>query len=215
MAIDELELDLLPVVEPTAEAAAYMAEADRRIDSLFNSGENRKIPRYLPSHTTQVYSALVTLTKEELPEGGIFCEWGAGYGIVAGLASMMGYEAHGIEIEEIMVERAESLAKHAGLDVQFHCGSIEPEGYEFYHGVGGHELVEPEQQMLGGDPADMHPTYPGIDHPIEDIDLFFIYPWPGQQEMIHEFFDAVAGEGALLLCYYGESDLVAYRKVWE
>ena len=55
---------------------------------------------------------------------------------------------------------------------------------------------------------------------MDEIDLFYVYPWPGEQELMHALFETVAAEGAILVAYYGDKDIAAYRKVsgedeWE
>ena len=63
------------------------------------------------------------------------------------------------------------------------------------------------------------PPYEGMDCDIDEIDLFYVYPWPGEQELMHDLFDAVAAEGAILIAYYGDKDIAAFRKIvdddWE
>ena len=55
--------------------------------------------------------------------------------------------------------------------------------------------------------------YEGMELDIEEVDLFFVYPWPGEQSMMLKLFDAVAGEGAILIAYYGDRDICLYRKL--
>ena len=40
----------------------------------------------------------------------------------------------------------------------------------------------------------------------------YVYPWPEEQESTLALFDAVATEGAYLICYYGEGETCVYRK---
>jgi hypothetical protein len=43
-----------------------------------------------------------------------------------------------------------------------------------------------------------------------DVDLFFVYPWPGQEEMMMDLFSAVASHGSVLLIYLGDGEIEAY-----
>jgi hypothetical protein len=52
-----------------------------------------------------------------------------------------------------------------------------------------------------------------MDLGIDEIDLFFAYPWPGEQEMMLKLFDALAGEGAIFIAYFGDQDIHLYRKL--
>ena len=51
-----------------------------------------------------------------------------------------------------------------------------------------------------------------MDHSLAEVDLFFVYPWPGEQEMMLKLFDAVAGPDAVLIAYYGDREICLYRK---
>jgi hypothetical protein len=50
---------------------------------------------------------------------------------------------------------------------------------------------------------------------IAAIDLFFAYPWPDEQELIQQLFDAVAMEGAILIAYHSAKEICLYRKSWD
>jgi len=211
VAIEELAINLGNKPLPT-KAAAYLAEANRRIDRLFESGRNKRMPRFIPSDAPAIYNALDFLTREDLPLGRVYCEWGSGYGIGACFAALLGYEAYGIEIEEELVHSSEKLADDFDIKIQIINSDYMPEGFECGNGIGGAELVRPEQQAFGQENFDDVARYEGMDHGLDEVDLFFIYPWPGEQEFVQEFFHAVAADGAILLAYYGENDLCAYRK---
>ena len=72
--------------------------------------------------------------------------------------------------------------------------------------MSGHDIIK-------DDGADQ-PTvkYEDMDLTLEEIDLFFVYPWPGEQAMMLKLFDCVAGEGAILIAYYGDRDICIYQK---
>ena len=211
MAIEELEIHSENKPLP-AKVAAYLEEANRRIDCLFESGRNRKMPRFIPSDAVAIYNALDYLTDQDIPLGRVYCEWGSGFGIGTCFAALLGYDAYGIEIEEELVNSSEKLADDFGIDIQIINSDYMPEGFECGNGSGGAELVLPEQQAFGQSSFDEVARYEGMEHGLDEVDLFFIYPWPGEQEFVQEFFHAVAADGAILLTYYGENDLCAYRK---
>ena len=48
---------------------------------------------------------------------------------------------------------------------------------------------------------------------IDEINLFFVYPWPGEQEMMLKLFDVFAGEGSLLIACFGHQDTHIYGKI--
>lgn len=211
MAIEELAISFESKPLP-AKASAYLAEANRRIDRLFESGRNKRIPRFIPSDAIAIYNALDFITSEDFPLGRVYCEWGSGYGIGSCFAALLGYEAYGIEIEAELATASEELANDFGINIQIINSDYMPEGFECGNGIGGAELVRSEQQVFGYGNGDEVARYEGMDHGLDEVDLFFIYPWPGEQEFVQEFFHAVAADGAILLAYYGENDLCAYRK---
>jgi hypothetical protein len=125
----------------------------------------------------------------------------------------MGYQAYGLEIEEDLVVLARVLARDMKIEVENLCTSYFPEGFGSYPAQGGAELMVPEAASRWENAAVAVPAYEGMDLEVDEIDLFYVYPWPGEQEMMHQLFDAVAGDGAVLIAYYGDKDISAYRKV--
>ncbi len=63
--------------------------------------------------------------------GNRFCEWGSGLGTATCLASLMGFNAMGIEIEPELVLRARRLASEFNLPASFLQTSFLIEGYDF------------------------------------------------------------------------------------
>ena len=127
-----------------------------------------------------------------------------------GIAAQLGYQAYGIEIEETLVDKAESLLADQGLDADFLPVSYIPDGFISYDALSGHDIVRDDSF---GHRVDGNSRYDGMDIDIEEVDLFFVYPWPGEQEMMLKLFDAVAGEGAILVAYFGDRDICLYRKL--
>ncbi len=211
MAIEELAINFENKPLPE-KAAAYLAEANLRIDRLFQTERNKRMPRFIPSDAIAIYNALDFITGEDFPLGRVYCEWGSGYGIGSCFAAMLGYEAYGIEIEAELAKASQELADDFGIDIRIIHDDYMPEGFECYSGMGGTELVKPEHYTFGRDDIDDVARYEGMDRGLDEVDLFFIYPWPSEQEFVQEFFHAVAADGAILLAYYGENDLSAYRK---
>lgn len=214
MPLEEIDLLLPTSAAPLPDnVAALVKESDRRIDEFFHSERNRKLPKYLPGDSEMLYAALKSVTERELPLGRVYCEWGSGFGIGTCLASLLGYEAWGIEIEDQLVDISVELASDLDIVANFLNTSYLPEGFESYEGVGGEILVRDEGLSYPGDISDFEPIYDGMDHELVEVDVFHVYPWPYQQEFMHQLFDAVAVEGALLITYLGSGEMTAYRKV--
>lgn len=216
MALEEIDLMLPAPPEPLPESIARLvSESDRRIDEFFHAERNRKLPRYLPGDSEMLYAALKSITDRDLPLGRVYCEWGSGFGIGTCLATLLGYEAWGVEIEPQLVEISEQLADDLGIEARFLNTSYLPEGYSSYEGVGGEVLVREEGLSFPGQPGevDVEPFYEGMDRELAEVDVFHVYPWPYQQEFMHQLFEALAVEGAILITYLGSGEMTAYLKV--
>lgn len=210
MSLETLTLTLKPDFVPP-DIAALLTEAERRCDAFFDAGLDRRYPRYLPSNPEIVHAALAALQESNHLRGEVFCEWGSGFGIATCMASLIGYLAYGIEIEEALVERSTQLAKDFGIPVEILCTSYLPEGYEECEGQGGKDLLPPQATSFYGEALDTTPMYDGLDP--GEVDLFFVYPWPGQEEFMMDLFEAVATEDAILLIYHADASVTAYRRL--
>lgn len=214
MALREIELQWAVTTAPDV-VARFIAEADKRYDRFWQGQGRRRFPRYVPSEPAQVYAALSRIAEGELLLGRVFCEWGSGFGVATGLAALLGFEAHGIEIEDQLVDHARALHGDSGINATILHGSYLPEGYTSYSAWGGDQLVEDASSNYDANDRAFSPRYEGMGYDLDEIDLFFTYPWPGEQEMMLDLFDTLAGDGALLLAYYGDSNLCLYQRVPE
>lgn len=190
--------------------SALLTEADRRCDEFFDAGLDRRYPRYLPSNPATIYDAMVSLKESGQLRGDTFCEWGCGFGIATCMASLVGFEAYGIEIEEGLAELATQLAADQNIPVEILCTSYLPEGYEECEGIGGKDLLVPEATTSHGGTIDTSPVYDGLDP--DEVDLFFVYPWPGQEEFMMDLFQAVASEDAILLIFHCNGEITAHLR---
>lgn len=125
------------------------------------------------------------------------------------LASLHGFDACGIEIEPELVKRAKQLAKDFELNPTFLKTSFLPEGFDFLKTQGGRELSKPSGLLR------TNASYPDTDWGLEDIDVFYTYPWPAEQESTLELFETIAADGAYLICYYGDGEICIYKKVLD
>lgn len=198
----DVELHLRDIAIP-ADVAGLLADAHERIEALDNS-MRVEIPAFVPSNFEIAYRALVKIQAMNLATGRRFIEWGSGIGVVACLASCVGFDAVGIEIERKLVDIAQQIAGDHAIDVEFVCGSFVPAGVvprvDWIDGVAwlttegddGHEELELDP---------------------DDFDVIFAYPWPGEEQVIFDLFADVAAVGALLLTFHGMEGVKLQRKV--
>ncbi|MEL7087584.1 MAG: hypothetical protein AAGL98_03950, partial [Planctomycetota bacterium] len=108
-----MNLLTVPFEPPAAElppaSAALLADAAERIADYLNAGRGQGPAAFVPADFPRVYTGLAAVYETGLVPGDRFCEWGSGFGVVAGLATQVGFEACGIEIERDLVEQAEAL----------------------------------------------------------------------------------------------------------
>lgn len=165
--------------------------------------QRRRFPAFVSSDFSLAYSALRDLEESGLVPGDRFCEWGSGLGVVSCLAAMAGFRAFGVEARGRLVRGARRLAARFDLPAEFARGSFFPK-------EGSDELVAEREfawlstgvrcghQALGAGP--------------DEFDLIYAYPWPDEEQLVAETFEARACRGALLLTYHGEFGLRLRRK---
>tara|TARA_R110002095_G_scaffold154388_4_gene134187 strand:- start:402 stop:1037 length:636 start_codon:yes stop_codon:yes gene_type:complete len=202
----EIELSNHGSVLPD-EIVAFLREADLRV-SQFLQDSPRRATGFVPSDYKTVYHALQAITDTNLAPGNSFCEWGSGFGVVASLAAMLEFMACGIEIEEELVDASRSLAEHFGLPVEFVQGSFIP--------LGGESCVEEAYAENNSEFSwlitDAEEGYEELQLELEDFDVVFAFPWPGEEYLITSLFEKYAAEGALLLTYNSLESVRLRRK---
>jgi predicted O-methyltransferase YrrM len=180
-----------------------LAEARRRIDEM-DEQFRTSIPAFVPSDFEAEYRALEFIQNKRITTGQRFIEWGSGIGVVTCLASRLGFDAVGIEVEAPLVEMAEQLAGDLGIAAQFVCGSFVPAGDEPRIDSAG------EITWLRTDAVD---GYEELELDPDDFDVVFAYPWPGEEQVIFDLFEHCAAVGTLLLTYHSQDGLRLQRKV--
>jgi len=214
MAIEELDI-AFSTPELPADVAQLIEASDRCWDQFFANRTNRRFPRLIPSDPALVFTVLAGVTHQDLPPGRVFCEWGSGFGTATCLAALLGYEAYGIELHAELADISRDMARELAIPVEILCTSYIPEDYDSYAGIGGDDLVESATFFYPGDARDSEPRYDGMDYTLAEVDLFFVYPWPEEQELMQQLFDAVAMEGAILIAYYSAKEICVYRKMFD
>lgn len=190
----------------------FLQEADSRIDDFYDAGRGKQYPRFIPADYLLVYHALSYIKKHNLALGSEFCEWGSGFGVVTCLADMTGFNATGIEIEEALVTEAERLKDTFGCRCRFLARSMIPDGFDSYEDAIGESIQLTQDGMLPSEFSSVQPYYPELERGPEEFDVFYAYPWPGEEQMIVDLFELTAAPGSLLLTYHGTQDIRLARK---
>ena len=205
MTIQEMELQRLNGPLPQ-QAAHLLADAQVRTDCFQYLHRDNPVSAFVGSDYYQVYLALVFLQQSGLLRGRCFCEWGSGLGVVAGLASILNFLSHGIEVEPALVIESRQLLDRHQLDVTIAEGSF----------IAGHITAPPlHHEDIAWVDLVAEPAYDALDLEPADIDLFFVYPWPGEDHFILELFDQMASTNAMLLIYRGIDELACWKKIGD
>lgn len=205
MALTPLELDWQTQPPATGPAADLIADAQQRVERfLQDRHRSGPIPSFVCCDFVMVGRALEAVVEHSLAPGPTACEWGAGFAVIAGLMATQGLDACAIEINRDLADEAERLMRDHDLPVTVARGSLVPDG--------GDEIVD---EMASQDwlKTNEHPAYDELGLDLDDFDLVFAYPWPGEEGLIEALFDAFAAEGALLLTYHGMNEIKLQRKV--
>lgn len=158
---------------------------------------------FVPCDYVGFYRAVAHIVDRRLSCGNTFCEWGSGLGIATCLASMLGFDAAGIEIDERLFRVAERVAQEMALPVRFVHGSCLPPGVD--------DLVDDayaENDGLISMIAHADDAYAELGRDLSDFDFVFAFPWPNDEELTTVIFERFACDGALLLTY---DEVAAYR----
>ena len=204
MAVVELELPI-PREPLPHEIEEFLDEAGSRVDEYLQTVRVRQ-SSFVPSDFHVVYDALRIVVERNLAPGHRFCEWGSGLGVVACLASLLEFDSCGIEIQEHLVDAARELADEFELSVDFIAGSFVPSGGESRVD----ESFQVDAHWIDGE-ADH--SYDELGIAPDEFDVFFAYPWPGEEHVISELFDFCAAEGALLVMYTAMDGVRMQRKM--
>lgn len=201
-------MPLIPLpLEPAAgplppRAAAFLADARARIDAWFARPEHRSGIGFIPSDYEAVWHGLVAVQRLQ-PDLRRMLEWGSGFGVVTGFCALLGFDAHGIEIDAGLVAPARELLAAHGLRAAFAPGSFVPDDHD------GRGFDDLETRTVLGQPA----AYDELGADLDDFDLVFAYPWPTEEELYCDIFRRGADHGAVLLTWSRQEGLRAYRKV--
>ncbi|TVR59535.1 MAG: class I SAM-dependent methyltransferase [Gemmatimonadales bacterium] len=143
---------------------------------------------------------LATLVALRAP-GQRFLEWGSATGIITIMADLLGFEAYGIEIDPSLAGQARELARLHGSQARFITGSFLPTGYRWRQ-AGGDERL--------GTIATGESGYLKMGMPLEEFDVIFGYPWPGEEGLMLDLM-RVHGRADATLLIHTPAGMKVYR----
>lgn len=174
--------------------------------------ENRRsgASGFVPSDPEQVYHALRAIggLLAAFTDDVSFCEWGSGLGTVTCLASKLGFDACGIEIEPELVAASREFADRFELPAEFAHGSFVPQTKRTLS-------IEAFSDNEGRYPwlnSQASAAYTSLGREPESFDIVFAYPWPGEEYFISRLFSELASPGALLLSYGDNGEMNLSQK---
>lgn len=176
-----------------AAVRALLADADAE-ERAIEAARDGAFDSFITSDYVAVWRALERLD----PNGRTFLEWGSGLGVIALLARIRGFDAYGIELQPDLVRRARALAERHGLDARFADGTFFPADFE--EDVRLHD----EDLIHGAEGAD---GYEELGVALDEFDVVFGFPWPGEEELFLDLFRRGAGGHATLLLNLGRDGI--------
>lgn len=187
-------------IDPEAEELIDLA--NERIEA-FMLREESVSENFVPCDFHLLDQALNWIVQNHLLTGNRFLELGSGFGVAALLAAQRRMEAFGIEIEANLVEQANDLADAVKSPAVFYQGSFVPRDISGILELGSDiEHVETTEDNV----------YEEIGFELDEFDLFFAFPWPGEHHFFEAVFEAGAADNALLLTYRGRDGMLLARK---
>ncbi len=181
---------------PIDSAAEQLIDLANDAIESFMISTDFEVERFVTCDFHLFDQAITWMRESKILPGNLFCELGSGFGVATMLAARQGMKAIGIEIERCLVDPSVRLAEQLENAAQFYQGSYIPNGRPDATGMINHE-------------ADI---YDEIGLHLSEIDLFFAYPWPDEQDHIRALIDSHARSGAYLLNYQGRTGMRLWQK---
>jgi hypothetical protein len=144
------------------------------------------------------YERVLRALLAERAPGRRFLEWGSATGVVTIMADLLGFEACGIELDGDLVRVARDLARRHGSGARFAEGSFLPMGYRWRSGADDARLG-----TIGEGPS----GYLELGHHLDEFDVVYGYPWPGEDGLMVDLMRRYGGREATLLLYHGGDEV--------
>jgi hypothetical protein len=181
-----------------ARITALIDDGREFFEHFDNDVRQHQFHPFVPADYDAVLDALLCMRAPGLR----FLEWGSATGVVAIMADLLGFEAYGIELDAELVRVALALARKHGSRARFAVGSFLPAGYQWQSSTGDRRLGTIGVGRSG---------YLALQHPLEDFDIVFAYPWSGEEPIMHDVMRRYARDGARLVLHGSTHTVHVYR----
>lgn len=158
----------------------FIRDAEDRAEEL---GDRAGQGLFVPGDYRYAFQVLQWLLRTKaVGKGAAFLEWGSGLGMVTILAALLGYDAHGVEIDAALVKESRELAARYDAAAHFDHGSYEVNAADLKVFTAAKRAV------------------------------VYVYPWPGEEPRFLQLFADTAEAGAWMLVCLGPEDIRLYRR---
>ncbi len=179
-----------------------IAQSDALTQAFHDRRCSTSTEQFVASDHALVYRTLAWIADSQIAMGNRFIEWGSGLAVNACLAATLGWDVVAVEAEATLINEAQGIV------------ALWQQPVELLHG----NFLPPHSERLSDDPY-----LPSLGHPvpsvyemlgleIQDFDVVFAYPWPGEGDFIEEVFRTTAANGALLVCFRGPYEITVQQK---
>ncbi|MBI2409043.1 MAG: hypothetical protein HYV19_12150 [Gemmatimonadetes bacterium] len=131
-----------------------------------------------------------------------FLELGSASGVITIMADLLGYDAHGIELDHSLVVTAREMARRFESRARFVSGSFFPTGYS-YHSAEG--------EVRTGTIGEGSSGYLELGLALDDFDVVFGYPWGGEEPVLLDLMKHFGNPESLLLMHGVNDGVRGYR----
>jgi len=156
--------------------------------SAFRAEASERFHLFIPSDQAGAYLALRQLRSRATS----FIEFGSASGVITIMADLLGFEAFGVESEPWLVERSCELAGRFESGATFVEGTFVPPEFEEEAA-----LLPPDHDT----PTSGAPAYQELGLELDEFDLIYAYPWPGEEDWLREIVRRCGRADSLLLTY--------------
>lgn len=185
------------------------AEVGRLLDQSFAATQafhdrldSTKVEQFVASDHRLVYQTLHWIDESRLSQGKRFIEWGCGFAVNACVAASLGWDVIAVEAEATLLDEAHKIVQLWQQPVELHHGNFLPAHAERL-------ADDPYLPSLGHEAESL---YDRLDLQIDDFDIVFAYPWPGEEDFLEQVFLKHATSGALLVSFRGPYDIQVQQK---